>query len=84
MKHTIVMQQITKAGLLAGVGFPSGMYWGQSWGRGSDLSHRRFLDEVNHSHEGPPPSTGSNTPWSMCFEGSRRFAEGHFFGEKTE
>ena len=41
---------------IAGVGFPLGMYWGQSWGRGSDLSHRRFLAEVNHSHEGPPPS----------------------------
>ena len=29
--HTIL---ITKASLLAGVGFPSGMYWGQSWGTG--------------------------------------------------
>ena len=29
------------------------MYWGQSSGRGSDLSLRRFLAEVIHSHERP-------------------------------
>ena len=46
--------KITKASLLAGVGFPLGMYWGQSSGRGSDLSLRRFLAEVNHSPESPP------------------------------
>ena len=72
---------ITKASLLDGVGFPSGMYWGQSSGRGSDLSLRRFLAGVNHSHERPPPSAGSNPPWSMCF---KVVAEGHFFGEKED
>ena len=50
------INHITKASLLAGVGFPLGMYWEQSWGRGSDLSHRRFLAEASHSHEGPPPT----------------------------
>ena len=50
----------TKASLLAGVGFPLGMSWGQSRGRGSDLSLRRFPADVNHSHEGPPPPS---PPW---------------------
>ena len=72
---------ITKASLLAGVGFPFGMYWGQSSGRGSDLSHRRFLAEVSHSHERAPPSAGSNPPWSMFFEG---VVDGNFFGEKED
>ena len=44
----------TKASLLAGVGFPSGMYLGQSSGTSSDLSHLRFLAEVNPSHDALP------------------------------
>ena len=53
---------ITKASLLAGVGFPLGMSWGQSRGRGSDLSLRRFPAGVNHSHERPPPLGGLKPP----------------------
>ena len=76
---------ITKASLLAGVGFPLGMYWGQSLATGSDLSLRN--GPPSHSlkwaihMKGPPPSAGSNPPWSMFFEG---VVDGNFFGEKED
>ena len=89
-EETIVTQFfITKASLLAGVGFPLGMYWGQSLGTGSDLSLGKGpplpFTEVNHSHERPspssPPSARSNPPWSLLFEG---IVDGNFFGEKED
>ena len=71
------VELITKASLLAGVGFPLGMYWGQSWG---SITSKVFGWSEPFTWRAPP-SAGSNPPWSMCFEG---VAEGHFFGEKTE
>ena len=47
---------ITKASLLAGVSFPLGMYWGQSFWRRSDLSHRNVpFKWFNHLILTPPP-----------------------------
>ena len=57
---------ITKASLLAGVGFPLGMSWGQSRGRGSDLSLRRFrLMWIIHM-KGPPPPGRPKPPGPDC------------------
>ena len=47
---------ITKASLLAGVCFPLGMYWGQSFWCRSDLSHRNVpFKWFNHLILTPPP-----------------------------
>ena len=64
---------ITKASLLAGVCFPLGMYWGQSFWRRSDLSHRNVpFKWFNHLILTPPPLGGFNSRWVhgpvSCFE----------------
>ena len=61
---------ITKASLLAGVCFPLGMYWGQSFWSRSDLSHRNVpFKWFNHliltPPPPPPPSAGSTPGGSM-------------------
>ena len=59
-KHEILgnsWSQVTKASLLAGVCFPLGMYWGQSFWRRSDLSHRNMpFKWFNHLILTPPPA----------------------------
>ena len=58
---------ITKASLLAGVRFPLGMYWGQSFWRRSDLSHRNVpFKWFNHLILTPPPGRVQLPvgPWS--------------------
>ena len=56
----------TKASLLAGVCFPLGMYWGQSFWRRSDLSHRNVpFKWFNHLILTPPPSAGSTPGGDM-------------------
>ena len=61
---------ITKASLLAGVCFPLGMYWGQSFWCRSDLSHRNVpFKWFNHliltppPWPPPPPLGGFNSRW---------------------
>ena len=52
----IIIVVVTKASLLAGVCFPLGMYWGQSFWRRSDLSHRNApFKWFNHLILTPPP-----------------------------
>ena len=54
---------VTKASLLAGVSFPLGMYWGQSFWRRSDLSHRNVpFKWFNHLILTPPPPSAGSTP----------------------
>ena len=59
----ILFQHITKASLLAGVCFPLGMYWGQSFWSRSDLSHRNVpFKWFNHLILTPPPPSAGPTP----------------------
>ena len=67
-----ICQFFTKASLLAGVCFPLGMYWGQSFWCRSDLSHRNVpFKWFNHLILTPPPPAGSTPGGSMvqqaCF-----------------
>ena len=62
------VEEITKASLLAGVCFPLGMYWGQSFWCRSDLSHRNVpFKWFNHLILTPPPPRRVQLPvgpWS--------------------
>ena len=68
-----ILDHFTKASLLAGVCFPLGMYWGQSFWSRSDLSHRNVpFKWFNHLILTPPPLGGFNSRWVhgpvSCFE----------------